>query len=94
MEDPVRADNAALVNGLAHVGLAVGFVAIAWMWRRGWPRRHDPVHVGGDMALRVALTIVPTLLLIPHLNPHDGTLAALGTVTAAGLWQRRSRVLT
>lgn len=45
MEDPVRADNAALVNGLAYVGFSVGVVAIAWVWRRGWPRRVDPVHV-------------------------------------------------
>lgn len=77
-------DNAALVNGLAYVGFAVGVVAIAWVWGRGWPRRDDPVRVGGDTALRVALTIVLTLLLSPHLNPHDDTLAAIAVALAYG----------
>jgi uncharacterized membrane protein len=141
-------DNAAAVDGLAYAGFAVGVVAIAWLWRRGWPLRGDSAHADRDTALRVALTIVLTLLLSPHLNPHDDTLAAiavalvygamrgttggrvvgigamlapvaillvngitadapttlpvrlptvllvaLGTVTAAGLWRRRSRVL-
>jgi len=139
-------DNAAAVDGLAYAGFAVGVVAIAWLWRRGWPRRGDS-HADRDTTLRVALTIILTLLLSPHLNPHDDTLAAiavallygamrgttggrivgigamlapvaillvngitadapttlpvrlptvllvaLGTVTAAGLWGRRSRV--
>jgi len=77
-------DNAAVVNGLAYLGFAVGVVAIGWVWRRGWPRRGDPGHVGGDTALRVALTIVLTLLLSPHLNPHDDTLAAIAAALAYG----------
>ena len=39
-------DNAALVNGLAYLGFAIGVVAIAWLWRRGWPRRGDPAARG------------------------------------------------
>ena len=35
-------DNGALVNALAYGGFALGVVAIAWLWRRGWPRRLDP----------------------------------------------------
>lgn len=77
-------DNAAVVNGLAYLGFAVGVVAIGWVWRRGWPRHGDPAHVGGDTALRVALTIVLTLLLSPHLNPHDDTLAAMAAALAYG----------
>jgi len=80
----VGRDNSALVNGLAYVGFAVGVVAIAWVWRRGWPRRDDPAHVGRDTALRVALTIVLTLLLSPHLNPHDDMLAAIAVALAYG----------
>ena len=77
-------DNAALVNGLAYVGFAIGVVAIAWLWRRGWPRRGGPAGEGEDNALRVTLTIVLTLLLSPHLNPHDDTLAAIAVALAYG----------
>jgi hypothetical protein len=76
--------NAAVVNGLAYLGFAIGIIAIAWLWRRGWPRPSDRVHADGDTALRVAITIVLTLLLSPHLNPHDDTLAALAVVLAYG----------
>jgi hypothetical protein len=81
-------DNAALVNGLAYVGFAIGVVAIAWLWRRGWPRRVDPAQGGEDTALRVALTIILTLLLSPHLNPHDDTLAAIAVALAYGALRR------
>jgi len=77
-------DNAAAINNLSDAGLVVGIIAIAWLWRRGWPRRGDPAHADGDTALRVALTIVLTLLLSPHLNPHDDTLAAVGIALAYG----------
>jgi hypothetical protein len=77
-------DNAALVNGLAYAGFAVGAAAIAWLWRRGWPRRCDSLHVDRDAALRVALTIVLSLLLSPHLNPHDDTLAVVAVALAYG----------
>jgi hypothetical protein len=77
-------DNAALVNSLGYAGLAFGLVAIAWLWRRGWPRGADPALADGDTALRIALTIVLTLLLSPHLNPHDDTLAAIAVALAYG----------
>lgn len=77
-------DHAALVNGLAYFGFAVGVVAIAWIWRRGWPRRGVSAPTDGDTALRVALTVALTLLLSPHLNPHDDTLAALAVALAYG----------
>jgi hypothetical protein len=80
-------DNAALVNGLAYVGFAIGVVAIAWLWRRGWPRRGGPAGEGEDNALRVTLTIVLTLLLSPHLNPHDDTLAAIAVALAYGAFR-------
>jgi len=77
-------DNAVLVNSLGYAGLAVGVVAIAWLWRRGWPRAGDPAVADGDTALRIALTIALTLLLSPHLNPHDDTLAAIAVALAYG----------
>ena len=77
-------DNAALVNGLGYAGLAAGVVAIAWLWRRGWPRAGDPALADGDTALRIALTIALTLLLSPHLNPHDDTLAVIAVALAYG----------
>ena len=77
-------DNATLVNSLAYVGFVLGLLAIAWLWRRGWPRSSASGHVGGDTALRIALTIVVTLLLSPHLNPHDDALAAVAVVLAYG----------
>jgi hypothetical protein len=77
-------DNAAAVNGLAYLGFAVGVVAIAWMWRRGWPRREDPALAEGDTALRISVTIVLALLLSPHLNPHDDTLVAVAVALAYG----------
>ena len=84
-------NNAALVNSLAYLGFAVGVVTIAWVWRRGWPRRDDPAHVGGDTALRVAFTIIVTLLLSPHLNPHDDTLAAIAVALAYGALRGTTR---
>jgi hypothetical protein len=84
-------DNAAAVNNLAYAGFAVGVVAIALVWRRGWPRRGDPVRADGDTALRVALTIVLTLLLSPHLNPHDDTLAAIAVALAYGALRGTTR---
>jgi hypothetical protein len=80
----LRRENAEVVNGLAYLGFALGVFVIAWLWRRGWPRRGDRVRGDGDTALRVALTIVLTLLLSPHLNPHDDTLAAVAVVLAYG----------
>jgi Glycosyltransferase family 87 len=77
-------ESGAAVNGLSYLGLVLGVVAIAWLWRRGWPRRGDHGHADGDTALRVALTIVLTLLLSPHLNPHDDTLAAIAVALAYG----------
>jgi len=77
-------DNAPLVNAIAYAAFAVGVVAIAWVWRGGWPPPGDPRHAVGDTALRVALTIVLTLLLSPHLNPHDDTLAAVAVALAYG----------
>ena len=77
-------DNAATVDGLAYAGFAVGLVAIAWLWRRGWPLRRDSARQNRDTALRVALTIVLTLLLSPHLNPHDDTLAAIAVALVYG----------
>ena len=77
-------DNASLVNILSYLGFVVGVVAIAWIWRWGWPRLGDRGPAVRDTSLRVALTIVLTLLLSPHLNPHDDTLAAIAVALAYG----------
>ncbi len=84
-------DDAALVNGIGYAGFAAGVVAIAWLWRRGWPLDGDPPLADGDTALRIALTIVLTLLLSPHLNPHDDTLAAVAVVLAYGALRGTTR---
>lgn len=78
---------AALINAVALAGFAVGMVATAILWRGGW--RRDAV--ARDTAARFGLTIVITLLLSPHLNPHDDLLAVVAGVLAYAAWRDHPR---
>lgn len=75
--------DAGLINVLGYLGLGVGVVATAFLWRRGM--RHN----GGeaDQALRFSLTIVLTLFFSPHLNPQDDILVVVAAILAYGALQ-------
>lgn len=59
------------INGLSALGLALGIIAMAMLWRR--PRRRED----GDFERRLSGTLAMGLFLTPHANPQDGLLIAL-----------------
>jgi hypothetical protein len=67
-------------NAASWVVFIGGMTGIAWLWRRGWGRDSDPA----DRALRYAQTIATTLLVSPHLNPHDDALLVVALPLAYG----------
>ena len=83
----VGRDEAALINSIALVGFAVGMVATAVLWRRGW----EPTAPARDQAARFGLTVVITMLLSPHLNPHDDLLLVVAAVLAYAAWRDHAR---
>ncbi len=63
--------HSAWVNGLSVLGLILGVIAMAVLWRRPG-RRED-----GDLERRLSGTLAMGLFLTPHANPQDGLLIAL-----------------
>jgi len=74
---PDAADTASGLSWLIFVG---GMAGVAWLWRAGWRRDTDPA----DRALRYAQSIAVTLLVSPHLNPHDDALLIVAVPLAYG----------
>jgi hypothetical protein len=73
---------APLVNLLGYVGLAVGLVLTWFVWRGS--ARDALEGTSRALALRFAVTIVLTLLLSPHVNPHDDILAVVAAILGYG----------
>ena len=67
-------------SGLSWLLFAGGMAGVAWLWRAGWRSDTDPA----DRALRYGLTIAVTLLVSPHLNPHDDALLIVAVPLAYG----------
>ncbi len=63
--------HSAWVNGLSVLGLILGVIAMAVLWRRPW----RPDEPGFDLQLSIVLAL--NLFLSPHANPQDGLFIAL-----------------
>ena len=71
-------EQAPTINLLGWVGLLAAAGLTLWLWRAPW--RTDLPRFD----LRLALTIVLTLLFAPHFNHHDGMLLVLPAVILYG----------
>lgn len=66
---------AGTINLLSFCVYALGLFVVAFLWRAGWRRENE-----GDARIRLVLTLLITLLVSPHLNPHDDVLLVVAAV--------------